>query len=62
MARYPTNDTIKIIAFAAPTALASAVESAAQREFISMSDVCRRALMSVLRERGLLEGVEAKAN
>jgi hypothetical protein len=42
-----------MMAFAAPVALATAVETAAQEDMSSVSDVLRQALVRDLRERGL---------
>jgi hypothetical protein len=44
----------RTIAFAAPASLAHAIKSAASKELCSQSDICRRAVMSDLLERGLL--------
>jgi hypothetical protein len=48
------NESTRIIGFAVPNELAAATRAAAEREFISMSDVCRRALVIELKARGLL--------
>jgi hypothetical protein len=53
-----TNDR-KIMAFAAPAELASAVQAAAAKEMCTSSYICRRALINDLRERGLFPEEEA---
>ena len=53
MDQTKTEDN-KTIAFAAPASLARAIKTAAEKEFVSRSDICRRAVMADMRERGLL--------
>jgi hypothetical protein len=48
------NRGTRVMAFAVPAAVALATKAAAARELTSLSDVCRRALVNDLRERGLL--------
>jgi hypothetical protein len=49
-----TKSETKTVAFAAPEALARAIKTAAEKEFVSQSDICRRAVIADMRERGLL--------
>jgi hypothetical protein len=43
----------RMVAFAAPSALATAIEAAAAEDITTVSDVIRTAIMKDLRERGL---------
>jgi hypothetical protein len=49
-----TEDDRKVMAFAVPVAIATAAETAAAQDVVSVSHVIRQALMRDLRERGLL--------
>ena len=55
MAKYPNDDTREILAFAVPANVASAARVVCEKEFFSLSHLCRTALFRDLRERGLLD-------
>jgi hypothetical protein len=48
------SEGMRRLVFAVPESVAEATEVAAQRDLTSLSYVCRRALVTALRERGLL--------
>ena len=48
-------DLSKTFTFRLPGALATAMQTAADRELVSMSDLVRQAILKDLRQRGLLE-------
>jgi hypothetical protein len=53
MAKYPGNDTRReIIAFALPASAAKAARDVCEREFFSLSHLCRTALFNDLKARG----------
>jgi hypothetical protein len=56
-----TNDdnSKRIIAFAVPIKIAAATRAVAEKDLCSLSDICRRALVRNLKERGFL--IEAEA-
>jgi hypothetical protein len=49
-----SNIDKRMIAFAASASLAQAIKTAAEKEFVSQSDICRRVVIADMRERGLL--------
>jgi hypothetical protein len=44
----------RLVGFYVPPAIAAATKAAADREMLSMSDICRRALVVELKARGFL--------
>jgi hypothetical protein len=46
--------SLRIIAFAVPVKVATATRAVADKDLCSLSDVCRRALLKDLKERGFL--------
>jgi hypothetical protein len=53
MARYPNDSTREILAFAVPASVATALRLVCEKEFVSLSHVCRTALFRSLKERGI---------
>ena len=45
---------VKRVVFQSPQSLYRAMEVAAEKDYSTVSDVCRRAIANELRERGLL--------
>jgi len=49
------DDSEKFVSFRCPPTLARAMARAADRDFISMSDIIRQAVIKELRQRGLMD-------
>jgi hypothetical protein len=59
MTNQDESHTKRIIAFAVPIKIAAATRAVAEKDLCSHSDICRRALVRDLKERGFL--IEAEA-